>query len=287
MNGIIKRRKTTDYAQIHNGALQQLEDVRSIGLIAHLMSLPDTWVISKMQLYSKFGRGPITNAIKELEAKKYWVTIQYRDGKKTLYYYNVSDVAFDDSEVLNMIAEVNQGGFKIIAISESFTHLISIGENQQFKKTDNPEIVVSSIVDFEQFKINCSNSTVENEHLLNKVLETNKEKQNKEKETFVNLQGINNFLNPIQFKISLIDACNSCYSEFAPSRWSKQQWLTLIETFVNEKIEDEAYIRVPADKIKSYAYASLKNIAHKVDLKNGKTHLSSTGEIPYYDWLNQ
>jgi hypothetical protein len=41
MNAIIKRRKTTDYAQIHNNALQQLEDIRSIGLIAHLMSLPE------------------------------------------------------------------------------------------------------------------------------------------------------------------------------------------------------------------------------------------------------
>ena len=96
MNGIIKRRKTSDYAQIHNEALQQLVDIRSIGLISHLMSLPKSWIISKMQLYSKFGRGPITNAIKELESKKYWVTIQYRDGKKTLYYYNVSDVAFDE-----------------------------------------------------------------------------------------------------------------------------------------------------------------------------------------------
>ncbi|MDQ0254600.1 hypothetical protein J2S74_001979 [Evansella vedderi] len=71
MNGIIKRRKTTDYAQIHNGALQKLEDIRTIGLISHLISLPDTWVIRKMNLYDKFGRGPVTAAIAELEAKKY------------------------------------------------------------------------------------------------------------------------------------------------------------------------------------------------------------------------
>lgn len=152
MSGIIKRRKTSDYAQIHNGALQNLEDIRSIGLISHLMSLPESWVISKMQLYSKFGRGPITNAIKELEAKKYWVTIQYRDGKKTLYYYNVSDVAFNDSEVLNMIEEVNQGGFKITALSESFAHLLSIGGNQQFKSEDHSSKDFS--IDGQQFTIN-------------------------------------------------------------------------------------------------------------------------------------
>ncbi|MEL4010469.1 hypothetical protein [Bacillus velezensis] len=162
MSGIIKRRKTSDYAQIHNGALQQLEDIRSIGLISHLMSLPETWEIKKMQLYKKFGRDPITNAIAELEAKKYWVTIQYRDGKKTLYYYNVSDVAFTDSEVLNMIQEVNQGGFKITDISESFAHLLSIGENQQLKTDDN---------------LSVDSSIVENRQLLNKYKETNNYKK--------------------------------------------------------------------------------------------------------------
>ncbi|WP_250635268.1 hypothetical protein [Bacillus subtilis] len=156
MSGIIKRRKTSDYAQIHNNALQNLVDIRSIGLIAHLMSLPESWTISKMQLYKKFGRGPITNAIKELKEKKYWVTIQYRDGKKTLYYYNVSDVAFDDSEVLNMIQEINQGGFIITAISESFAHLLSIVENQQPKQEDN--LSVDSI--------NCSFSTIDGQQFI-------------------------------------------------------------------------------------------------------------------------
>jgi len=35
VSGIMKRRKTSDYAQIHNGALQTLEDIGSIGLISH------------------------------------------------------------------------------------------------------------------------------------------------------------------------------------------------------------------------------------------------------------
>ncbi len=278
LSNIIKRRKTSDYAQIHNGALQELDDIRSIGLISHLMSLPDTWIISKMQLYKKFGRGPITNAIKELEAKKYWVTIQYREGKKTLYYYNVSDVAFDDSEVLNMIEEVNQGGRRITFISESFAHLVSIVENQQLK-TESATFEDSSIVDFEQLTVNNSFSTVENRHLINKEVKTNKEKQNKDKQTLL----INKeFLNPIKFKISLLDACNSYYSNFAPSRWSKKTWLTLIEKFVNEKMQDEAYISVPADKIQSYAYQSLKNMAYSHDFKNDKIER----KIPFYDWLN-
>ena len=277
MNGIIKRRKTSDYAQIHNGALQNLEDIRSIGLISHLMSLPEGWEIKKMQLYSKFGRGPITNAIAELEAKRYWVTVQYRDGKKTLYYYQVSDVAFTDSEVLNMIQEVNQGGFKITSISESFAHLISIGENQQLKTEDNPSDD-SSIVDFEQLMVNNSLSTVENRHLIKEIeLKTNSNKKNKDKQTLL----INKELSPNDFKISLSNACNDFYTQFAPSRWSKKQWNTLIEAFVTETISEGRYINVPADKIQGYAYQSLKNIAYKFDLKNGRIKR----KFPLFNWL--
>lgn len=283
MSGIIKRRKTSDYAQIHNGALQQLEDIRSIGLISHLMSLPETWEIKKMQLYKKFGRGPITNAIAELEAKKYWVTIQYRDGKKTLYYYNVSDVAFTDSEVLNMIQEVNQGGFKITDISESFTHLISIGENQQLKTEDNLS-VDSCIVENEQFMVNTSLSTVENRHLLNKYKKTNSNKKNNDKEILV----INKELSPNDFNISLTNACNDFYTEFAPTRWNKKQWNTLVEAFVSETISEGRYINVPADKIQGYAYQSLKNIAYKFDLKNGRIDFESIAKkrnVPFFNWL--
>ena len=240
------------------------------------MSLPESWTISKMQLYKKFGRGPTTNAIKELEAKKYWVTIQYRDGKKTLYYYNVSDIAFDDSEVLNMIQEVNQGGFKITAISESFAHLISIVENQQPTTEDNLS-VHSSIVENEQLMVNNSPSTVENRHLINKHRQTNSNKQNKDKQTLL----INKELTPIEFKVALLDACNSYYSEFSPSRWNKKAWITLVETFVNETISTERYINVPADKIQPYAYASLKNMAHKFDLKNNRVE----HKLPFYNWL--
>ncbi len=275
MNGIIKRRKTSDYAQIHNGALQNLEDIRSIGLISHLMSLPEGWEIKKMQLYKKFGRGPITNAIKELENKKFWVTIQYRDGKKTYYYYQVSDVAFADSEVLNMITEVNEGGYKITSISESFAHLVSIVENQQSKQ-ENDISVDSSIVGNEQLMVNNSPSTIDNQQLINKYKETNSNKKNKDKQTL-----LINKDNPAKFKIALLDACNSYYSEFALNRWNKKQWITLVEKFVNETVEEGRYKNIPIDKIQGYAYQSIKNMAHSFDFKNGRIERN----IPFYNWL--
>lgn len=181
MNNIIKRRKTSDYAQIHNGALQELDDIRSIGLISHLMSLPESWVINKMQLYSKFGRGPITNAIKELEDKKYWITIKYRDGKKNLYYYNVSDMPFTDTETLKMINEVIDAGFKIIELSASFSHLltsdISSGENHQLNDSEENSFVSSSNVEFEQYILNTTESNIENQQILNTYLKTNSYKK--------------------------------------------------------------------------------------------------------------
>lgn len=276
MNGIVKRRKTADYAQIHNEVLQQLEDIRTIGLISHLMSLPETWVVRKMQLYDKFGRGPITNGIAELEAKKYWVDIKYRDGKKNLHYYNVSDIPFDDLEVLEMISEVESAGFKIIALSASFTHLLSIGENQQFK--DEEQLSEdSSIVDFEQLKMKCSNSSVENRHLLNKDLETNINKINKDKDTLL----INKGITADNFKTVLTDSCNEFYSEFAVNRWSKQQWNVLIGAFVSETVREGRHENIPENNIRAYAYQAIKNMAYKFDLKNGRVR----SKIPLYNWL--
>ncbi|SEA91279.1 hypothetical protein [Bacillus nitratireducens] len=280
MDGIIKRRKTVDYAQIHNNALQQLEDVRSIGLIAHLMSLPETWVIKKMQLYKKFGRAAITKGIAELEEKKYWVDIKYRDGKKNFHYYNASDIPFSDDEVKEFMEEVVTAGFKIMEISSPFSHLFSSGGNQQLKKEED-----SSSDDFEQFNFNNSISNVEKRHLLNKKTEKNTDKQNNDKRNIVN---INKELSSADFKIALTNACNEFYTEFAPNRWIKKSWNTLIDKFVTETIESGRYVNIPQEKISAYAYSSLKNMAHKYDLKNGKKEFADpTGErkILLYNWL--
>lgn len=290
MNGIIKRRKTSDYAQIHNGALQKLEDIRSIGLVAHIMSLPDSWVLKKMQLYSKFGRGPITNGIAELEEKKYWVDIKYRDGKKNLHCYHVSDIPFTEMEVIEFMQEVIDAGFKIMEISKPFQHLLSSGENDQLSNNEKTVSYVSSIAVSEQLMVNNSTSTFQNRQLLNKSKEINSNKQNIDKRNIVNLQEeINNQPTPDDFKTALINACSEYYSDFAPGRWSKQAWITLISTFINESVEAEKYITVPANKIHSYAYASLKNMAHSYDVKNGRKDMramvDSKRKVPLYNWL--
>ncbi|MDF0727238.1 hypothetical protein PY093_11065 [Cytobacillus sp. S13-E01] len=278
LNGIVKRRKTSDYAQIHNTALQQLEDIRSIGLISHLMSLPESWVISKMQLYSKFGRGPITNAIKELEAKKYWVTIKYREGKKTFYYYNVSDVAFDDTEVLAMIWEVKGAGFKILAISQSFQHLVSIGENRQPKGSDETqdpsEIVSSSIVGSQQLTVNNSPSTVENQQVINKEVkkETKKNKKTKNKHSNTYFEEEGNAESQPKGKLKF----QSDFSNDEIIEAKKFIAPQMIETFNDLVLSDEFKDRIICYMaMAGMKYISASEIRKKhLEIERGKKHIA-------------
>ncbi|WP_240515240.1 hypothetical protein [Bacillus toyonensis] len=106
MSNIIKRRHTNQYAQIHNNPLQNdLVDLRAIGLLSHLMSLPSDWVIYKTQLYKKFSRKNIDAAWKELANKNYIIGFNcYIDGKKKSFY-NVSDIPFVSEELSEFIFE--------------------------------------------------------------------------------------------------------------------------------------------------------------------------------------
>lgn len=99
MNNIIKRRKTSSYAQIHNKPLQgDLEDLRAVGLLAHIMSLPEDWTIHKTQLHTMYSRRNVDAGWKELAERNYVVGFScYVDGRKN-YFYNVSDVSFTQTE---------------------------------------------------------------------------------------------------------------------------------------------------------------------------------------------
>lgn len=125
MNGIYKRKKTGSFAQIDNEGLQTLEDIRSIGVLGHLMSLPGDWVVQKMHLYKKYGKGHIEKAISELEQKKYWVSIKYRNGSRNHFNYTISDYPFSDQEVVELIQMVVDANYVVMAISEAFEHLLT------------------------------------------------------------------------------------------------------------------------------------------------------------------
>jgi hypothetical protein len=282
MTGIIKRRKTTNFAQIHNHVLQSISDIRAIGLIAHLMSMPTEWVIRKTHLYSKFGRAPVTNGIVVLEEHKYWVHITFRDGSKNIHAYHISDVPFTDSEITLMIKDLHEAGFRVSTISGPFLHLLN------GKKEEN--VCRSSNVDSEQLNLNSSESTVENEQLLNTERQRKDKQINKNQRNIVNLQEtLPDLLEEDAFRQALTSACHQLYPQYAPGRWSKQAWQTLIESFVEETFETGRFKNIPVDNIHSYAHAAICNMVHSFDCKTGRKTIHKiipTRPVPFYDWVS-
>jgi hypothetical protein len=281
MNGIIKRRKTSNFAQIQNHPLQTLADIRATGVLAHLMSMPDNWVIRKTHLYSKYGRGPISSGIALLEKLGYWVHLSYRDGRENIHLYHLSDVAFTESEVEKMIFEVEKTGFKVKHISEPFHHLL-LTQNEG-------QVDPFSTVDFQQLNFNSPFSTVENRQLLNKDRQKNKEQINRNQRNIVNLQQASPFLEGEDFKQALATACHEHYPQFAPGRWSKQAWQTLIESFVEETYETGRFKNISGDNIHSYAHASILNMVHSFDCKTGRKTIRKiipNRPVPFYDWVS-
>ena len=83
-----------------------------------------------------------------------------------------------------------------------------------------------------------------------------KNNKNKEIKTNNDLKIVN--------KESIIDFCNSLYTKYSIGRWSKQQWNTLIDNFVNETNWKD--VNYP----KAYIIDVIETIAYKHDFKYGK-----------------
>jgi hypothetical protein len=90
------------------------------------------------------------------------------------------------------------------------------------------------------------------------------------------------------FKTMMMNSFENNYSEFAVGRWSKKDYFTIADQFINEVIEDKRYLDIPEDKIEGYVYHSIKNIAYKSDFKHGKIDFkrSSSPHISDYNWLD-
>jgi len=180
MNGIIKTIKTTQYAQIHNAPLQtDLEDLRSIGLLSHIMSLGEGWTIRKTQLQNKFSRRNVDAAWKELAIKQYAVGFSaYVDGKKD-YFYAVSDIPISQANfellVIEQINLLQSQGKNVMTLSVMQHSPLEITEKisdvQNVHQTQNKQIssdvrsVQHSVYNTERTPINKKET---NEKLINK-----------------------------------------------------------------------------------------------------------------------
>ncbi|MEK5205205.1 hypothetical protein NST55_28595 [Bacillus sp. FSL R10-2789] len=273
---IIKRRKTVQYLQLNNFPVQEdLDDLSAIGLLTYVMSLPEDWVLHKTQLQSTFSRRKVDGAWKILAEKKYAIGfICYLDGKKT-YHYNVSDISFTEEEYLQFVddalKELLEKGHQIRSIKEMPDNAYIIPDlSTTVQNVQQSEITTAQNV---QYSMYSTISTVQNVQIQNKYNTKKQEQKNKNKENIKidNYQGpIINSLNPDEFKSLLTNSCNNFYPTFAPGRWNKKDWSTIIEKFVSETVESGRYKNVPQDKIEGYAFVSIRNMTEHNTYKHSE-----------------
>lgn len=111
---------------------------------------------------------------------------------------------------------------------------------------------------------------------------TNKENKNLVNNKPLNIDGFT--------KKEMIKYANEFYPEFAPGRWSKEQWNFITIRLVTHLMNGEKYFAKASDPF-SYLRGCYKDISTKHDIKVGKTKAKieevMSDNIPYYDWLNQ
>jgi hypothetical protein len=175
---VIKRKKTNEYAQIHNGVLQDNRlSYSSIGLASYLMSLPEDWVIVKEQVYNHSdidGRRTVDRAFKELSKYGYLISgygygpKKVKNGKtKTVkqYEYMISDIPFTAEEIRDFYLELFSKWKSVILEDNNFStvHSVQYTENstkrtttkKDFTKKDFTKIeeeektIVSEIIDID------------------------------------------------------------------------------------------------------------------------------------------
>ncbi|MCU5407955.1 hypothetical protein OCA16_25790 [Bacillus cereus] len=120
-DNVVKRRHTSEYAQIHNKPLQDdLSDLRAIGLLSHMMSRPADWVFRKSQLHSQFSRKNVDAAWKVLVGKNYIIGFYCHVSGRKKHFYNVSDLPFTSEDFYEF---VNEEVYCLLEDGETVMHI--------------------------------------------------------------------------------------------------------------------------------------------------------------------
>lgn len=247
-------RKAKGFTQIYNTPIQNdLNDLAAIGLLTYIISLPDDWKLYKTKLHQQFSRRTVESAWTKLLEKNYALDISfYVQGKKgKVNFYRVSDKAYTQDDftyfLRNAIETYNTEGFNV--------NLSTVETKNSF---DLPkEIYDVQNVHHKKYSTKCTST--------NKEI-TNKEITNKHSLTIVNKKETKQdvkITSTEDIKKEFISLCNKFYTEFAPGRWSKEQWNSLIQKYVSEIIQNERYFNIPINKREAYVYQSIKNMAEK------------------------
>lgn len=239
-----------DKEYIGNGQLS----LKSTGLLTYILSRPDGWKIRMKDIQNKFNDGEtsVRSAMKEL----------IQCGYVNRYRERGEDGTFGD-----WVYDVYERPEFNPDYSPKIENHVLDSPKRDFPHVEKPELEKPELE-----KPLYSNNDLNNNDLSNNNLNN-----------IVNKDDVNND----KIKKYFINVSNEFFKDFAPGRWSKEQWDIIINSYVSELIEKQKYTQVPEKKWNSYIYNSLKNIAYKHDYKNGKVEtLPRPSEGVFYDWLN-
>ncbi|RAT01375.1 hypothetical protein A6E27_22855 [Bacillus cereus] len=295
-NNVIKRRHTSEYAQIHNKPLQDdLTDLRAIGLLSHMMSRPAEWVFHKTQLHKQFSRKNVDAAWKLLVEKKYIVGFYcHKDGHKS-YYYNVSDLPFTDEEyyefVKEEVSELTEKGHSIKHINPipgltlDTTEFSSSVPNVQ----QTTEVCSESGAPREQFSGNSSKGASINKELINTDKKTKKNNNIKIDDDKANsvtpapkqIESLTEVINSLRLqtkdllvKRSFDSVLRKVIDKYEQGKVSN--FRDYLVTSLNAKIEE-----LELRRIKEQAKQNLAN------RDRNEEPAPYTGQVPFYNWLDE
>lgn len=297
-NNVIKRRHTSQYAQIHNKPLQDdLEDLRAIGLLSHMMSRPAEWVFHKTQLHKQFSRKNVDAAWKLLVEKKYIVGFYcHKDGQKS-YYYNVSDLPFTDEEyyefVKQEVSELTEKGHSIKHINPIPGLTLDTTEFSSgvLNVQQTPEVCSEPIVPLEQLPWNSSEGASINKDLESKNLKTNikplsdikidEDKANSVAPAPEKIESITEVVNSLrlQTKDLLVKRSFDSVLRKVIDKYNQGKvanFRDYLVTSLNAKIEE-----LELRRIKEQAKQELAN------RERNNEPTPYTGQVPFYNWLDE
>lgn len=244
--------------------------------LAHEVSINGAIIFG--QLCSSYESFESKNILSTYKGENYFYLTSETIQEETALSYKQQVKAIKDLEEAGYIKTVIMGSparkyFHITnRIMEQFTE-ISSDKREELKKENKQEVSDLGAAE-DKFRIDKKEKQVcmKGQSKLLPFSQTYKDINKKEQDKKIYHFNCNykKSLRPEIFRVLLTNSCNEFYTTFSVGRYSKRQWNTLIEKFVNDTIESERYINIPKHKIKGFAYKCLERIIDHNDYKHSK-----------------
>lgn len=173
----------------HNKGLS----LQAIGLLVNLQSYPETWVISKSELYKRYaknGKTSVTNAWNELVENNFIVQFHKREGKTNQYVYYFSLTPFTEDDIKEIEQIENNESSKSLNLKEKYGNQNNKKQskyklkklNKPLSKTQNLSFRFSTSQN-EILKMNFSKPESNILHREDITQKENTQKENRESDT--------------------------------------------------------------------------------------------------------